>query len=343
MLSFLDPPDWAHPWYLLAVLAAVPAVLLALRSAGRVVFSSLAALPVRGSSWRTALVWVPDALVALAIACLGIALAGPRAGEKDSRVHKEGIAIVMTVDTSSSMAALDLSRHNQEQTRLDAVEAVFRRFVTGGPDLRGRPDDAIGLVSFARYADTRSPITLDHDDLLTALGAVHITKDRNEDGTAIGDGLALAVDRLRGAKARSRVVVLLTDGMNNAGAESPLGAAEWARQEGIKVYTIGAGTNGMAPVRVQTPMGSELVAQPVQIDEDLLRKIADTTGGRYFRATDAGSLASIYQEIDALERTKMTETRFLEYREYYPYWVAAGLILAALAFLLRGSVFRRLP
>jgi len=342
-MSFLDPSDWAHPWYRLAALAAVPAMLLALRSAGRVVFSSLAALPQRGSSWRTALAWVPDALVALAIACLGIALAGPRAGEKDSQVHAEGIAIVMTVDTSSSMAALDLSKHDQEQTRLGAVEDVFTRFVTGGGPLKGRPNDAIGLVSFARYADTRSPLTLDHDDLLAALKAVHITKDANEDGTAIGDGLALAVDRLRGAKAKSRVIVLLTDGMNNAGAESPLGAAQWAKQEGIKVYTIGAGTNGMAPVRVQTPMGSELIAQPVQIDEDLLRQIAETTGGRYFRATDAGSLASIYKEIDALERTKMTETRFLEYREFYPYWVAAGLILAALAFLLRGSILRRLP
>jgi len=139
------------------------------------------------------------------------------------------------------------------------------------------------------------------------------------------------------------VIVLLTDGENNAGSESPLGAAQWAKQEGIKVFTIGAGTNGMAPIRVQTPMGSELIAEPVEIDEDLLRTIAETTGGRYFRATDAGSLAAIYKEIDGLVRTKLVETRFLEYHEYYGVCVAAGLILAALAFVLRGSFLRRLP
>src|SRR5262249_28504370 len=156
-------------------------------------------------------------------------------------------------------------------------------------------------------ADTRAPLTLDHGDLLAALDGLAITTEASEDGTAIGDGLALAVERLRTAKARSRVIILLTDGVNNAGATAPLGAAEWAKDSRIKIYTIGAGTTGMAPVRVDRGFGSELVSVPVEIDEELLTKIADATGGHYFRATDAASLAQIYREIDSLERTTMTE------------------------------------
>jgi len=336
--------EFTHPWYALAALAAVPALLLARRSAGRVVFSSLAALPSGGASWRTRMAWVPDALIAAAVFALGLALAGPRAGTNDARVHREGIAIVMTVDTSSSMAALDLAAKGKEETRLDAVKQVFHRFVVGEGGLEGRPDDAIGLVSFARYADTRAPLTLDHGNLIGALDNLQLTRDASEDGTAIGDGLALAVERLANAKAKSRVVILLTDGVNNAGVESPLGAAEWAKQNGIKVYTIGAGTNGMAPVRVDSPFGgTELVAQPVEIDEELLTRIADTTGGHYFRATDAASLASIYGEIDKLERTAMSEVRFVEYHEYYALFVELGLALAVIAFGLRGTFLRRLP
>ncbi|HTJ41393.1 MAG TPA: VWA domain-containing protein [Kofleriaceae bacterium] len=330
--------EFAHGWYLFAAFAAIPALLFAHHAAGRVVFSSIDALPARGASWRTRLAWLPDALIAAAVLALGVALAGPRTGDTQSRVRSEGIAILMTVDTSGSMAALDLSEPRTEQTRLDAVKSVFHRFTLG------RPDDAIGLVSFARYADTRAPLTLDHGNLLAALDALDITREPGEDGTAIGDGLALAVERLAQAKAKSRVIILLTDGVNNAGVESPLGAAEWAKQNGIKVYTIGAGTNGMAPIRVESPFGgTELVSTPVEIDEELLQKIAETTGGRYFRATDNKSLATIYGEIDKLERTQMSETRFTEYRELYGWCVGFGLGLAVLAFLLRGTILRRLP
>jgi Ca-activated chloride channel family protein len=331
--------ELTQPWYLLAGLAAVPVVLMLRRAAGKVVFSSLAALPPGGGSWRTALAWLPDALVATAVVALAIAMAGPRAGEKDSEVHAEGIAILMVVDTSSSMAALDLASPGKEETRLDAVKRVFRQFVLGGAGTRGRPDDAIGLVSFARYADTRAPLTLDHGNLLAALDALRLTRERGEDGTAIGDGLALAIERLAQSKARSRVAILLTDGVNNAGVESPDGAAEWAKQQGIKVYAIGAGTNGMAPVR----FGDELVAQPVEIDEDLLTKIAATTGGKYFRATDDQSLGQIVRDIDTLERTQLAEVKFLEYNEYYGWCVALGLGLAVLALVLRGTILRRLP
>ena len=330
--------EFTQAWYLLVALAAIPTVLLARAAAGRVVFSSLAALPARGASWRTAIAWLPDALTGLAVVALAIALAGPRSGDNDARVRSEGIAILMTVDTSGSMAALDLAEHGQEQTRLDAVKGVFRHFVVA------RPDDAIGLVSFARYADTRAPLTLDHGNLLLALDQLEITTDPGEDGTAIGDGLALAVERLAGSKAKSRVIILLTDGVNNAGVESPLGAAQWAKENGVKVYTIGAGTNGMAPIRVPSPFGgTELRSMEVEIDEELLTKIAETTGGRYFRATDAKSLATIYDEINGLEKTEMSQVRFTEYREYYGWCVGVGLALAVLAFALRGTILRRLP
>jgi Ca-activated chloride channel homolog len=343
MPAFLHDIELTQPWFLLAALLAVPALLLARRAAGRVVFSSLAALPARGASWRTRLDWLPDILIAAAVIALAVALAGPRAGQKDARVRREGIAIAMVVDISGSMQALDLSEGGVEQTRLDAVKKVFERFVLGGKGLPGRADDAIGLVSFARYADTRSPLTLDHANLITAARSLELVTDRNEDGTAIGDGLALAVERLRESPARSRIAILLTDGVSNAGVQSPLGAAELAREQGVKVYAIGAGTTGMAAVRVQTGLGSELVQVPVEIDEETMRQIADKTGGAYFRATNAEGLADIYQRIDKLERTEITETRFLEYRELYGAFVAVGLALVALAFVLRGSVLRRLP
>jgi len=335
--------ELTRPWLLLAALAAIPVLILARRAAGRVVFSSLEALPAGGASWRTRLDWLPDILLATAVIALAVALAGPRAGERDSRVRREGIAIAMVIDTSGSMAALDLAEKGVEQTRLDAVKKVFERFVAGGDGLGGRSDDAIGLVSFARYADTRSPLTLDHNNLIAAARSLELVRDRSEDGTSIGDGLALAVERLREAEVRSKVAIVLTDGVNTGGKQSPLEAAADAAEHHIKVYTIGAGTNGVAPIRIETPVGSELRGVEVEIDEPLLQQIAERTGGAYFRATDAGGLAEVYKEIDRLERTELNEIRFLEYHEYYVMALAAGLGLATLALLLRASILRRLP
>jgi Ca-activated chloride channel family protein len=338
--------EWAHPLYLLLAVLAIPAWLFARRTPGRVLYSSLRVLPPRSSTWRTRLAWVPDVLLALAIVALAIAMAGPRRGERDARIRRDGIAIVMTVDTSSSMAALDLSDGSKEKTRLDAVKQVFEQFVLGKGKLRGRPDDTIGLVSFARYADTRSPLTLDHGNLVTASRALLLTPPRTaDDGTAIGDGLALAVERLASSPAKSKVVRLLTDGEDNASQVSPEEAAEMARQAGVKVYAIGAGTTGVAPMRVGDPDTgrSQLVQVPVRIDEDLLRAVAATTGGAYFRADDGESLRAIYTEIDQLERTQLEENRFYEYEEYYDRFVALGLALAVLALVLRASVLRRLP
>jgi Ca-activated chloride channel family protein len=344
MIGHALAASFAQPWFLLAALAAPLAWWWSHRGSGRVVFSSLAALPAGGHTWRTRIAWLPDLLVSLAVVALAIALAGPRTGDKATRVHREGIAIMMAVDVSGSMRALDLSERNQELTRLDAVKQVFTQFVIGGDGLAGREDDAIGLVAFARYADTRSPLTLDHGNLVTASQQLEFARE-NEDGTAIGAGLELAVQRLAEfTKARSKIVVLLTDGVSNIHDIDEDTAVEDAIKAGIKVYTIGAGTTGVAPIRVDRGDGrSDLMQMQVEIDEALLRKIADRTHGRYFRATDHDSLRHIYEEIDRLERVELEGELFLEYHQYYGAFVLAALSLIVGAFGLRGTLFRRLP
>jgi len=335
---------FAEPLALVLIVLAIPAFLWAHAGAGRVVFSSLRALPLGGHTWRTRLAWVPDVLIALAIASLAIALAGPRKGDKAHRIRREGIGIVMAVDVSGSMRALDLSAKNEELTRLDAVKKVFEQFVLGGDGLQGRDDDAIGLVAFARYADTRSPLTLDHNNLVAAARQLDFAK-QDEDGTAIGAGLELAVQRLSEfQKVRSRIVVLLTDGVSNIHDIDEDTAIEDAAKAGIKVYTIGAGTNGVAPIRVDRGDGTtQLMQMPVEIDEGMLRRIAEKTGGQYFRATDNSSLEKIYKQIDKLERAKLEGEKFLEYTQYYQWFVAAAMALVVLALLLRGTILRRLP
>lgn len=336
--------EFAEPM-LLVLLVLVPATfLLSYLSRGRVVYSSLKLLPTHSSSWRTRLAWLPDALVAAAVAAMVIAAAGPRRGEENSKIRREGIAIMCAIDISGSMLALDLSPPKKEQTRLDAVKEVFERFVLGGSDLTGRPDDAIGLVSFARYADTRSPLTLDHANLIAAARQLKLVEDRSEDGTAIGAGLALGVERLRSFKAKSKVLVLLTDGVQNFDEISIDSAIDDARAGKVKVYTIGAGTNGMAAVRVPTgDGGSRLMQTEVQIDERTLSEIADKTGGKYFRATDNASLKSVYEQINTLERTAIEDTRFANYQQLFASFLAAGMAMLVLALLLRATLFRRVP
>jgi Ca-activated chloride channel family protein len=337
--------EFRHPLLLLTALAAVPIFWLGRRASGRVVFSSLTLLPRSGRSLRQRLAFVPDALVAAGVVALAVALAGPRIGDRQSRVRREGIALMMVLDRSGSMQALDLSDDRHERTRLDAVKDAFASFVRGGGGLAGRPNDAIGLIAFARYADTLCPLTLDHVNLNLVASGVQIVEDRSEDGTAMGDALGLAVERLREARAQSRVAILLTDGVNNAGAEAPLATAELARTQGVKVYTIGAGTNGVAPVRVKDPMSgqSRLHAMPVEIDEATLREIASRTGGQYYRVTDADALRRVMQAIDRLERTEITEERYRQYHEHYAFFVGIGLLGAALGFVGRSTIFRRLP
>lgn len=337
MSDLLYPLEFRNAWFLLAGLSALVVFAAARSGGGRVRFSSLSLLPA-ARGWRAQLDWVPDALLALAAVALSVALAGPRVPESDSRIRREGIAIMMVVDTSSSMRALDLGPE-ERKTRLDVTKEVFADFV------RGRRDDAIGLVSFAGFAETRCPLTLDHRSLALIASDLEIVSRRADDGTAVGDGLGLAVERLRESTAESRVVILLTDGVNNTGVESPAGAADLAEESGIKVYTIGAGTTGMAPVEQRSPFTGEveLVPMPVEIDEKALIAIADKTGGRYFRATDGDKLRQIYAEIDRLERTEIDEITFARYRDHFALALLFGLLLALAGWLLRATVWRRLP
>ena len=344
-MSALTSLEFREPLLLLLALLALPVYFLARRAPGRVIFSSFKVLPGGARSWRIRLAWLPDALLALAVIALTLALAGPRIGERFSRIEREGIAIMMVVDTSGSMQALDLSTEDRERTRLEAVQDVFETFVLGGEGLPGRPDDAIGLVSFAGYGDTACPLTLDHENLVAIARNLEIVREQSEDGTAIGDALGLAVERLRESTAESRIAVLLTDGVHNAGVETPSAAAELARTQGVKVYTIGAGTTGLAPVRVRDPFTGRpaLRAVQVEVDEDTLKDIAERTGGRFFRAVDADGLVSVYEEIDQLERTRITEERSRQYHEFFALPLAAGLLLAAFGWLARGAVFARQP
>lgn len=356
-----------QPWALLLLpLAALPWWGARRERRPTLVYSSTEPLEQVGRTWAVRLQPLPRVLRTLTVAMLVLCLAQPRKGNQQTRLKSEGIAIQLVVDRSGSMSALDLSPPGRRVDRLDTVKTVVRDFVIGGGGLRGRTDDLAGAIVFAAQADSICPLTLDHAFLVESLGKVKLARGRGEDGTAIGDGLALAVERLKtldqqrllaGAqKIKSRIIILLTDGENNAGDIEPRKAAELAATFGIKVYTIGAGTRGMAPSLVVDPFtGQERYNQvPVSIDEDTLRDIATKTGGSYFRATDAESLRAIYATIDKMEKTSSEEKRYLNYRELATEWVRVGpltlppLLLVAFALglvevVLSNTWLRRIP
>ena len=338
--------EFREPLFAILLALAPLVFFLARRSQGRVVFSSLHIVP-QTSSVRERLVWLPSLLLSFGSISFVFAAMGPRIGNQDSEVKKEGIAIMMVMDTSGSMQALDLdnNRDDEEQNRLDVVKDVFEKFVLGMDGLAGRKNDSIGLIRFAGFADTACPLTLDHGSLVGVAKGIDIVREQSEDGTAIGDGLTLAVSRIKKSPARSKVIILLTDGVNNAGVETPLAAAELARTEGVKVYTIGAGTTGMAPVRVQDPFSgrSMLRSMAVQIDEETLKQIAQVSGGTYFRATNYDHLKEVYATIDTLEKTELKQVLFRQYTEYFRHLVALGLLLAITGIILDTTYFRRAP
>ncbi len=339
-------PDWElrDPLFLLAALLAPLVYWLAARLPGAVTYSSLEIVDRAPRSLRARLSVLPALGLALATALLALALAGPRSGDATTKVSREGIAIVMVVDRSGSMQARDFVEGDVSVDRLQAVKQVFRDFVLGSDAVSGRPNDLMGLVAFARYADGLCPLTLDHGNLLAILDQVEIVSERSEDGTAIGEGLALAVERLRRHPAKSKLAILLTDGVNNAGDVDPLQAAELARSFGIKVYTIGAGRTGYAPIPVAGAGGRvRLQRAYVEIDEDTRRAIADKTQGRDFHATNAEGLAQGVSEIDALERSEITEIRYLQYSAHYAGFVGAALALIGLSSLAGSTLLRRLP
>lgn len=270
------------------------------------------------------------ALRMAALVLLIVALARPQSTSKGENVSTEGIDIVLATDISGSMLAEDF-----KPNRIEAAKRVATDFIDG------RPNDRVGLVIFAGESFTQCPLTLDHPVVINLLKEVK--SGMIEDGTAIGMGLATAVTRLKDSKAKSRVIILLTDGVNNRGVIDPLTAAGIAQSFGIRVYTIGVGTVGVAPYPVQTPFGTQYQDMQVEIDEALLQKIADQTGGKYFRATDNRTLKDIYGEIDRLEKTKIEVTQFRRHKEeFYGAAMSAGL-LVLLEVLLAQTVFRKSP
>ena len=273
-----------------------------------------------------------------------LALAGPQWGVEATRIEREGIAVAMVIDTSSSMSAIDLRLDDRPSNRLEVVKATFRDFVTGGIGLDGRGGDAIGMVTFARYADNISPPTLDHEALLGLLDQVGIVELPTEDGTAIGDAIVRAIDLLGEAEGASKVIILLTDGSYNAGEVEPLVAAQIAGAYGIRIYAIGAGTRGTALMPVPAADGgTDYRPSEVTIDEATLEQIAQLTEGRYFRATDAAALRSIYAEIDRLEKGRNVAELHQRYVEIYPLVVALGLILLVLEIVMANTRLRAIP
>jgi Ca-activated chloride channel homolog len=294
---------------------------------------------------RQALPWLRALVLALAVA----ALARPQWGVEATRLHREGIAIAMVIDTSSSMSAIDLQIDDRPSSRLEVVKATFRDFVDGradggAADLDGRDGDAIGMVAFARYADRISPLTLDYEALLGLLDRVGLVALPTEDGTAIGDGIVRAIDLLGEAGGTGKVIILLTDGSYNAGETEPLVAAQIAAAYGIRIYAIGAGSRGSALMPVAAPGGNvSYLKTQVTIDETTLEQMAQLTGGKYFRATDGAALRAIYAEIDRLETAPNVAEHHQRYIEIYPLFVALGLGLLLLEILLVNTRLRTVP
>ncbi len=325
--------EFANPkllWLLLLVpLAILWYVLRHKKQEASVRFSDMKGFTQLPKTWKAYLRHLLFVLKIAAMALLIVALARPQSSSTNSTSNIEGIDIVMAMDVSGSMLARDL-----KPDRLTAAKNVASDFV------QGRPGDRMGLVIFSGETFTQVPLTTDHGVMLNMLA--EMKNGLIDDGTTIGDGLATAVSRLKDSEAISKVVILLTDGMNNAGSVDPYTAAEIAKLYGVRVYTIGVGTYGTAPYPVQTPFGTQIQQVKVEIDEKLLTQIANMTGGKYFRANNNKKLDEIYQEIDKLERSKIEVTEFRRlHEEFYPL-VAWALALLLLEFLLRKTIFRTL-
>jgi len=272
---------------------------------------------------------IPFVLRTIALVMIVLSLARPRSSTQMDRIDSEGIDIVLAMDVSTSMLARDFS-----PDRISAAKDIAIEFIAQ------RPSDRMGIVVFAGESYTQCPLTTDRATLINLMKEV--TTDLIEDGTAIGNGLATAVARMKDSDAKSRVVILLTDGVNNRGEITPETAAEIASTYGIRVYTIGVGANGTAPYPVMTPWGVDVQNIEVEIDENLLSQIADATGGRYFRATDNTKLAEIYSEINKMEKAKTTIDSFPVYKELFGQFAIVALICLLLEILIRFLI-RRMP
>ena len=264
-----------------------------------------------------------------------LSLARPQSGSKLTEVTSEGIDIMLVLDTSGSMQAMDFEINGEKVNRLEIAKRVVREFINK------RVNDRIGMIVFAEQAFTQCPLTLDYSILLSFFQNVKIGVAG--DGTAIGSALGIAEQRMKDIKSKSKVIILLTDGRNNFGSLSPQMAAEIARTYGIKIYTIGVGTQGEVPFLVDTLFGKRYIYQRVDLDEETLQEIAKITGGQYFRAVDSEALIKIYKQIDAMEKTKVEIKTFYEYNELFNYFLVLGIIAIMLEIILNNTWLRKIP
>lgn len=349
-MRFLDP------WFLL-LLGIIPILvflMLKRASRGALLFSSNHAVSSLPKSVRVRIAFMPNVLRVLAVFSIVVGLARPVLGHAERATSSRGIAIEMVIDRSGSMRSA-MQYKGQTESRLAVVKQVFRSFVNGdGRRLAGRPNDLIGLVTFARYADTICPLTLDHRTLDAFLKQIHLPVDPALDGTAIGDGIALAAAHLKelgtnlgGATGKryhvqSKVIILLTDGQNNFGRLSPTKAAELAKRWGIRVYTIGIGSPSRS-VTVNTILGPQTVPAQSSVNSSILKKIARTTGGTFQVATSGTSLEAVYHTIDRLQKSTIKSYEQVRWRDIYLPFVIAALVLLVAGSLLEQTLLRRLP
>lgn len=329
MITFKTP-------FILLFLFLIPAVaVLIFRHKGvSFTFSSTRFFKDLSVGWRARFRYVPLALRLLALFFMIVALAGPRRPLQESRVMSEGISIMLVVDTSTSMSVKDFKINGKPATRLAVVKKVMQDFITR------RPNDRIGLIAFAARPFIVCPLTSDHSWLSTQMERIDF--GLMEDGTAIGSALASGVNRLRAVESKSKVIILLTDGINNAGSIEPKEAAKSAEAYGIKVYTIGAGTKE-ASSGMQIMPGFFVPAGALAIDEEVLGAIATATGGKYFRATDTESLEDIYHKIDALEKSDIEETGYQEYEELFIPFLCVALLLIFFEVLIGRTLLLKIP
>ncbi len=325
------------PWLLL-LLAVIPLMgWYGLRrfASAQIRFSSLHVLgqlkTPKTLLWRKGLVFVRCAAMALFI----LALARPQSGIKSTEISTEGVDIMLCLDTSGSMQALDFKEDGNRVPRLQVVKRVVNDFI------KGRKNDRIGMVVFGQEAFTQCPLTLDYGVLLSFLEKVQI--GMAGDSTAIGSALAVCVKRLKDLQSKSKVIILLTDGRHNAGSVTPPTAADIAKSFNIKIYTIGVGTEGEAPFLVDSFFGKQYVYQKVDLDEDTLKDVANRTGGKYFRATNTEALENIYKQIDAMEKTEVKLKEYMEYEELFGWFLIPGLVLLLLEILLANTRLRKIP
>ena len=325
------------PW-LLFFLIIIP-ILLVYQWKGvgksRVRFSSLDTLKKLKRSTSLLMSYVLVLLRCLALVLLIIALARPQSGTKASEVLTEGIDIMLCLDTSGSMQALDFKWKDERHNRLEVVKNVVSDFI------KGRTNDRIGMVVFGEEAFTQCPLTLDYGVLLNFLDQVEI--GMAGDSTAIGSALGTCVNRLKERESKSKVIILLTDGRNNAGSLSPQTAAEIAETYSIKTYTVGVGTAGEVPFLVDTIFGKKYMYQRVDLDEETLKGIATITGASYFKATNTEALAEIYKKIDKLEKTKVEVKEYMEYEELFGWFLLSALLCILIEVTLRNTRFRKIP